>query len=152
VTAEVPEVKPGSINPKPRPEIIVKTAWLADHLRDPGLLLIDARNTEFYEGKEKGSGARAGHIPGAVSIPFNTVVDDSNKIKDRAELQKLFPPGATPQTASPVTYCHVGQQASLLYVVAKFLGYSPRLYDESFQVWSRQPDLPVDAPAAKKVS
>ena len=50
------------------------------------------------------------------------------------------------------TYCHIGQQASLLYFVAKYLGYDAHLYDGSFQDWSNRSELPVEkseAPAPK---
>jgi thiosulfate/3-mercaptopyruvate sulfurtransferase len=42
-----------------------------------------------------------------------------------------------------VAYCHIGQQASLVYFVAKFLGYGVSLYDGSFEDWSARPELPV---------
>jgi len=42
-----------------------------------------------------------------------------------------------------VTYCHIGQQASLGYFVARYLGLTARLYDGSFEEWSRHTELPV---------
>jgi thiosulfate/3-mercaptopyruvate sulfurtransferase len=41
------------------------------------------------------------------------------------------------------TYCHIGQQASLLYFVARYLGYDAHLYDGSFEDWSHRSELPV---------
>jgi len=43
-----------------------------------------------------------------------------------------------------VTYCHIGQQATVLYFVARYLGVEARLYDGSFQDWSSRPELPVE--------
>jgi thiosulfate/3-mercaptopyruvate sulfurtransferase len=49
-----------------------------------------------------------------------------------------------------VSYCHIGQQASLVWLAARMLGYEARLYDGSFEDWSGREDLPVVNPAAAK--
>lgn len=43
----------------PHPELLAETDWLASHLSDPTIRIVDARTDEDYAG---------GHIPGAVSI------------------------------------------------------------------------------------
>lgn len=40
---------------------VVSTAWLSEHLDDPGLVLVDLRSPEEYG---------AGHIPGSINVPF----------------------------------------------------------------------------------
>jgi thiosulfate/3-mercaptopyruvate sulfurtransferase len=47
-----------------------------------------------------------------------------------------------------VSYCHVGQQASLVWLAARMLGHEARLYDGSFEDWSGRDDLPVVNPSA----
>jgi thiosulfate/3-mercaptopyruvate sulfurtransferase len=48
-----------------------------------------------------------------------------------------------------VTYCHVGPQASLLFVAAKSIGLKASLYDGSFEDWSSRPDTPIAGPDKK---
>ena len=41
-----------------------------------------------------------------------------------------------------VSYCHIGQQATVTYFVARYLGFDARLYDGSWQEWSLNTELP----------
>jgi thiosulfate/3-mercaptopyruvate sulfurtransferase len=43
-----------------------------------------------------------------------------------------------------VSYCHIGQQATVVYFAARYLGYDARMYDGSFEEWSRNTELPVE--------
>jgi thiosulfate/3-mercaptopyruvate sulfurtransferase len=48
-----------------------------------------------------------------------------------------------------VSYCHIGQQATVIYFAAKRLGFTALLYDGSWDEWSRKPDLPIEPVAPK---
>ena len=48
-----------------------------------------------------------------------------------------------------VTYCHIGQQATLVWFAARLLGYDAKLYDGSIQDWSMRA-LPIVNPTAPK--
>jgi len=149
ISTEVPQITRGSITPHPRPELIVDASWVASHTNKPKVAIVDARAPEFYSGASAGRMPRAGHIPGAVNVPFSTLADAANKIKDKPALQKLLADAGVKQGDQIVSYCHIGQQATLVYFVAKYLGYDARLYDGSFEDWSKRAELPVVGPATK---
>jgi len=144
VTAEVRPVKPGSFTPHPNAKLVVDAVWVNANLNKPGIAILDARAAKFYTGEEVGQMPRGGHIPRAKSIPFSTLVDDTNKFKSPDALRTLFSTAGVKENDSVATYCHIGQQASLLYFVARYLGYDAHLYDGSFQDWSNRSELPVE--------
>jgi thiosulfate/3-mercaptopyruvate sulfurtransferase len=144
VTNEVTAAKTGSFTPHPNSKLVVDAAWVSGNINKPGVAILDARDAKFYTGESAGSMPRAGHIPSAKSIPFSTLVEDSNKFKNPEALRALFSTAGVKPKDSVATYCHIGQQASLLYFVARYLGYDAHLYDGSFQDWSNRSELPVE--------
>ena len=145
VTAELREPRRGTFTPRPNAKLVVDAAWVSANLNQPGVAIVDARAAKFYTGAEAGQMPRAGHIPSARSIPYSSVVEDStNKFKSAEALRALFNAAGVKQGDSVATYCHIGQQASLLYFVARYLGYEAHLYDGSFEDWSHRLELPVE--------
>ena len=144
VTAEVRPIKPGSFTPHPNAKLVVDAAWVNANLNKPGIAILDARAAKFYTGEETGQMPRGGHIPRAKSIPFSTLVNETNKFKTPEALRALFSTAGVKENDSVATYCHIGQQASLLYFVARYLGYDAHVYDGSFQDWSNRSELPVE--------
>ncbi len=152
ITKDVIEVHRGSFTPHPHTNIVVTADWVRSHLQSKNVALIDSRTPEFFNGSNPGSMPRAGHIPGAVSIPFNTLGDSLNRVLDIESLRKIFQDAGVKPDDSIVTYCHIGQQASFGYFVAKYLGYKASLYDGSFEEWSHRPELPVVNISDKKTT
>ena len=145
VTTEVIEPKPGKISTRPNPKLVVDANWVSANLNKPGVIILDARARQFYSGEQVGRMPRGGHIPGARNIPFSNLVDETtNRFKDATTLRSLFETAGVKRDDSVTTYCHIGQQASLLYFVARYLGYEAHVYDGSFEDWSRRTELPVE--------
>ena len=134
----------GKITVNPRPELVAGLDFVKANLGAKGVALVDSRNTKFYVGDDPGSMPRAGHIPGAKSMPFDTLVKDDNTMKSPAETEALFKAAGIAPGDTIVSYCHIGQQATLTYFAAKRLGMKALLYDGSWDEWSRKPELPVE--------
>lgn len=128
-------------------QVTVDWEWVKNSLDDSNVSIIDARAPQFYAGNGGGM-PRPGHLPNAANIPFSSLVDSTNKFKDVPTLKKIFADAGVKPGNTVVSYCHIGQQASLVYFVAKYLGYDARVYDGSFEEWSGRTDLPVVNPAA----
>ncbi|MBC8165614.1 MAG: sulfurtransferase [Bryobacteraceae bacterium] len=141
LSTETPAVTPATLTVRPNPELVVNSDWVLSHLKDPAFQIYDARFAEFYSGANAGGMPRAGHIPGAVNVPYPTLLSEDKKLLASDRLQSLM---QMKQGRPAVTYCHIGQQATVLYFVAKYLGMEARLYDGSFQEWSSLPELPVE--------
>lgn len=143
VTDKVEKVEPGTLKIELN-ELVARQPELVDAiLNNKPLTIIDARDPKYYSGADKGSMPRAGHIPNAQNIPYSSFVTDDNFFMGKEALQKLFDGAGVKKDVPVVTYCHIGQQASLAYFVARMLGYEVRIYDGSFQEWSNSEEKVV---------
>jgi thiosulfate/3-mercaptopyruvate sulfurtransferase len=146
-TAEVRTVARGEFTPRLQRDMVVDANWVQAHLNRPSVAIVDARTPQFYHGAEARQ-ARIGHIPGAANLPFNSVLEEDGRFKQPTVLRSLVEGAGAAAGDTVVTYCHIGQQASLAWFTARMLGYEARIYDGSFQDWSARRELPVVAPAA----
>jgi thiosulfate/3-mercaptopyruvate sulfurtransferase len=144
VSNEVKQPAKGSITPAPRKEIVADADWVSSHLNKPAVTIIDARTHEVYTGSESDGNPRSGHVPGAANLPYLEVIDqDNNKFKSADDLKNLFRTAGLKPGNLMVSYCHIGQRATVLYFTAKMLGYDAKMYDGSWEDWSHRKDLPI---------
>ena len=144
VSTETTQPAKGSITPALRKEIVADAAWISSHLNQPAVTVIDARTHEFYNGSQSDGSPRSGHIPGAFNLSYLEVIDqDNNKFKSADGLKDLFRTAGLKPGNLMVSYCHIGQRATVLYFAAKMLGYDAKMYDGSWEDWSRRMDLPI---------
>ena len=141
VTQSVPVVKATKFKAKVNPVIVDKN-YVLSHLSSPSSIIVDARMTRYYDGDPTGN-PRDGHITGAKNIPYTEMTDASYLFKPADQLQNYFTPVAA-KDKELVTYCFIGQTASVVYVAGRILGYPMKLYDGSLQEWSRIKELPME--------
>jgi thiosulfate/3-mercaptopyruvate sulfurtransferase len=134
----------GSLRVNPRTDVLASGPWLRDHLADRSFTLVDARAPEFFTGAKLGHSASGlGHIPSAHNLYYASLVDSNGFFKSDADARALFA-GAGASTTKPlVVYCHIGQTATVVYFEARRLGIPVRLYDGSFEDWSRHKEYPL---------
>jgi len=137
VTDEVSAAKPGELEPCAQTDVIADMAFVKAALHGPGVRVLDARSPEFYSGASTRPPYKPGHIEGAGNVFYATAFDDSGKLKSVDTLRGLFTAAGVKSGDKVVTYCFVGQQASALYVVSRYLGYDTRLYDGSLEEWGK---------------
>jgi thiosulfate/3-mercaptopyruvate sulfurtransferase len=145
VSTSAPAAAPATtFTPKLRADLIAYIAEVERVTKDGSRALVDARLANFYNG-QGGGYPRPGHIPTAVNIPLNTV-SAGGFVKPASELKTLFTAAGVTGDKPVITYCHIGQQATVLWFVATLLGYDARMFDGSFQEWSGRADLPLVGP------
>jgi len=150
VTAALPAAAPGHLSAlKVRP-LVVDAEFVRAHSNTPGYAVVDARASAFYDGSQQGGPRdrrKAGHIPGARSVPFSDMVSADMRLKSPEALAALFRGAGVRDGDTVVAYCHIGQQATATLFGAMTLGHPVLLYDGSFEDWARR-DLPVENPDA----
>ncbi|HYC87524.1 MAG TPA: rhodanese-like domain-containing protein [Chryseosolibacter sp.] len=142
VSKELPRTTKGNFIARPGNLLVDKTYVLKTLQSDKGLV-VDARMKRFYDGEPTGN-PRDGHISGAKNIPYTELFDSqTGAFKPLDSLQRHFVPVAKPEQEL-VTYCFIGQTASVVYMAGRMLGYNMKLYDGSIQEWSRIDALPME--------
>ena len=122
---------------------LVDKEYVQKSLETKSSEVVDARAKRWYDGDPTGN-PRDGHITGAKNIYYQDMIDSTNNIKPADTLMKKFQSVVPDKTKEIVTYCFIGQTASVIYLTGRSLGYNMKLYDGSMQEWSRLPELPME--------
>jgi thiosulfate/3-mercaptopyruvate sulfurtransferase len=129
----------------------------ADEVRDAigSKNLVDVRSPDEFSGKiaapahlPQEAGARNGHIPTAVNLPWSKTANDDGTFKSNDELQGLYADAGLDESKEVIAYCRIGERSShSWFVLRELLGHtSAKNYDGSYLEWSGKSELPVHNP------
>ena len=109
------------------------------------VILLDARPSNVYEGQ--GPWIKPGHIPGAVNLPWASLMDDANKrlLKPDEKIQVILDQkGITPEKTI-ICSCGTGREATNEFILFKWYLQYPKvkIYEGSFTEWSSHPENPT---------
>ena len=117
--------------------------------------LIDIRSADEYSGKIfapagfQELAVRAGHIPGAINVPWGLNVNSDGTFKTVAELKKLYADKGVTGADQIITYCRIGERSSLTwFVLSEILGFSRvKNYDGSWTEYGNSVGAPISNPS-----
>jgi thiosulfate/3-mercaptopyruvate sulfurtransferase len=116
--------------------------------------LIDIRSADEYSGKifapegVKELSVRAGHIPGAVNVPWGSIVNQDGTFKSVDEIKKIYADKGVDGSAPIITYCRIGERSShTWFALKKILGYDVKNYDGSWTEYGNAVGVPISNPS-----
>ncbi len=112
--------------------------------KDPGLVVIDVRSSERYDGETEPIDLIAGHIPGAINVPFTTNVGPNGSFLAPSDLKANYEKFFNQTNAEKIiVHCGSGVTACHTLLAMAHAGLEiPKLYVGSWSEWSRR-DKPM---------
>lgn len=128
----------------PRPDLRVEIDEVVSAMSEPDTVIVDGLTEPFHTGSVRlFPHLRAGHIPGAVSIPAPDNLDpETDKLLSVAELAEQWTP-VVEDAGRIITYCGAGMYGAFDLFVLHLLGYNAALYDGSWEEWAAAEDSPI---------
>ena len=111
--------------------------------------VIDARSSGRFKGEEPEPrpSAKVGHIPGSMSLPFNSLMNPKEHFTYRSadEIKAAVDKAGIDLTKPITASCGSGVTACVLAFGLYLIGHeNAAVYDGSWSEWGDHPDTPVD--------
>ncbi len=145
LTKDYPKVQESDFTVHPHPEYWVTYEEFRALKDRDDVIVLDARPTAFYEGQ--GPWSKPGHIPGAISLPWKSLMADDNPrlLKPDAEIQALLDSRGIIPGKTIICTCGTGREATNEMLLFRcYKGFPQvRIYEGSFTEWCAYPENPT---------
>jgi thiosulfate/3-mercaptopyruvate sulfurtransferase len=120
---------------------------------DSSTRLVDVRSPQEFSGEliamagyEQEGAQRAGHIPGAASVPWAQAVREDGTFKPADELRELYKGKGVIDGNPIIAYCRIGERsAHTWFVLHELLGEGDvKNYDGSWTEWGNMVAVPIE--------
>ena len=130
----LPTPQPGKFIPQLQPGWVVDIDTVKTRKDKPGVVLIDSRESDRYQGLSEPIDPIAGHIPSAVNYPWQEVTGEGEKARSQVEQQQRW---AQIQPAEEIiVYCGSGVTACVNLLSLEIAGiHDAKLYAGSWSDW-----------------
>jgi thiosulfate/3-mercaptopyruvate sulfurtransferase len=152
-TADVPEYEAATFSAQPGDEAIRAKRDEVLQALGSNTRLVDVRSPAEFSGEliamagyEQEGAQRAGHIPGAASVPWAQAVKEDGTFKDADELRDLYGGKGVTDGNDVIAYCRIGERsAHTWFVLHELLGQdNVKNYDGSWTEWGNMVNVPIE--------
>jgi thiosulfate/3-mercaptopyruvate sulfurtransferase len=145
----VPKPAATHFQASPVEDILATTAYVAQQVGNAKVRLVDARPSDFYQGKVKAPTAQVpGTIQGAVNVENSRWFEPGTSIFVSPDQARKIAAQLLPEEASSpetISFCNTGHWAATdWFALSEVVGRPHvRLYPESLAEWSQDPSRPM---------
>jgi thiosulfate/3-mercaptopyruvate sulfurtransferase len=133
LTSNTTAEKPVIFTPNVDATLNVPMEYVKKYKDDQNTVLVDARTKAEYAGIVKS----AGHIPGAISLNYETILDDDGAFLPKETLEKIFKEKEITPDKEIILYCKTSVRATPIFVaLTNILAYNNvKVYDGAYNEW-----------------
>jgi len=136
----------GALQAAPVRDVLATAADVNGRLDDANAVIVDVRSEDEYRGvaaTDSCEHARTGHIPGAVWLPWRTLVSFNGQVQEQARVGTVLEERGITPDKEIIVYSHRGARSANTYLALNVLGF-PRVrnYIGSWHEWGNREDLP----------
>ncbi len=110
----------------------------------PDVMVLDAGPIAFYEGQ--GPWIKPGHIPGAISFPWASLMTDNKReLKPKEEIVRTMQEAGITKDKTIITSCGTGREQTNEFLLLKFFFGFPKArgHGGAFTEWTSYPENPT---------